>query len=198
MPSRWPRVRTGSWIVLILAMVMLVIPTAPAEALFGATICAGVDDPFLPSPANCVSVGNNYTHTYQLVGVRSDIATSFRSMVADYDSTDLVVYERDPADVIVMDNSYGSNGLVGWVNCPPSATTGSIGPTRWCYGQYLRFNLSYPTYLDTSAERQRYSCHEFGHTVGLNHNNGTTCLNNTAQVISSTERSEINGFYLPY
>lgn len=177
----------------------------PAHGVFGATSCPGFDDPFAVPPPNCVSLGNNYTHTYNFVGVRSDIQTSFQQAVASYDQyTELSVKARDPADVVVMDNTYGKNNLVGWVNCPPEADEGGSGTTRWCYGQYLRFNLSYPSLFDTSDERRDISCHEFGHTVGLRHTTSSvSCMNDDESwgdnlVFNTTEQEEINNQYYPY
>lgn len=155
-------------------------------------------------PCNNTNLGNNYTHTAEIVGVRSDLASALRSsMSSDYDPTDLQVFERSPADVIVMDNSYGKNGYVGWVVCPDGATTGGFGNDTWCYGQELRFNLSYPGSMDTVTERAHLACHEFGHTVGLRHEGGglPSCMKSgdySQTNLTDHDRSHINEKYLPY
>lgn len=181
---------------------LLALPSG-AAANFGAEPCPGFDDPFASSPVGCVSLGNNYTHTYQIVSVRADIAEETRRLARfEYnDRTDLSVYERDPADVIVMDNSYGPNGVAGWVNCPPTASQGGSGTARWCNGQYLRYNLYYPSEFDTIQERQHHACHEFGHTVGLQHTDrDDTCMNvrlrNT--LLGAHDRAHVDSKYLPY
>lgn len=181
---------------------LLAFPSA-AFANFGAETCSGTDDPFASTATDCISLGDNYTHTFQIVSVRADIAEETRRL-ADFeynDRTDLVVSERDPADVIVMDNSYGPNRLAGWVNCPPAASEGGSGVNRWCYGQYLRYNLTYSTEFDTIQERQHHACHEFGHTVGLQHTDrDDTCMNvrlrNT--LLGAHDRAHVDTKYLPY
>lgn len=184
------------------------VPTAPAHAVFGSTACSGFDDPFKRPPDSCVSMGNNFTHTYRFIGVRSDIVLSFQT-VAKYqfnDPTELVVTERnlDDADVDVQDNTYGLNNAYGWVNCDPStATQGGTGTRRWCSGQDLRFNITYETPFGTAARRQEMACHEFGHTVGLRHTTDNTSCMREGEVtgvnsLSQTERNEINNVYNPY
>lgn len=183
--------------------------TASAE-LRADNNCPGFDDPFAtPDPVGCVSMGNNFTHTYQFAGVRTDIINSFRSIAGSvYDQqTDLVVYERDPADVVVMDNNYGRNGVLGWTHCPPGAQQGFYNSmyqsTRWCYGQYLRFNLYSSIFFDTDIERRDLACHEFGHTVALRHvGDDNTCMNDDSgrvpgnlRNINSTEVGQINYWY---
>lgn len=190
------------------AIAVAALPAAPAHAEFGATQCSGYDDPFRPDPGpdNCVSLGNNYTHTYRFAGVRSDLMASFRTLLAGYDQhTDLVVYERDPADVVIQDNNYGNNGAYGHVNCDVYAagvSQGGSGASRWCYGQDLRVNLYYVYDIDTDQERRSLACHEFGHTVGLRHTwNSETCMSiqpNDYAHLHPDEVGSINNKYLPY
>lgn len=197
------RVRSAL-LVLTLVGSVLIWQAEPALASnFGATTCSGTDSPFSNPPPNCVSLGNNYTHTYEIVSVRSDIVSSFQAVmsVQYHNGTDLEVFARSPGDVVVMDNNYGFNNAVGFVNCPPSATQGGSGATRWCLGQYLRFNLDYASYYDTTSERQWVSCHEFGHTVGLRDTTDTSsCLNqSTVRIgLNTHDKSQINATYLPY
>lgn len=170
---------------------------------FRADNCSGRDEPFAVPYVGCVSLGNNYTHTFQFVSVRADLVEETRRL-ADFeynDRTDLQVYERDPADVIVMDNDYGPNRVVGWVNCPPPASEGGSGVNRWCYGQYLRYNLHYAFELNDITERQHHACHEFGHTVGLQHTTrDDSCMNPAREntLLGAHDRAHIDSKYLPY
>ena len=148
----------------------------PALANFGSTACAG-------SPRNCISFGNNYTHSvrFNYLGTSPTgipgIDTAIQwALDYQYDPTDLHAY-RDDADslydVSVSDSDYGDNGILGWVECP-TTNSGEWGtdPNRSCRGQLLRFNTWWyfnTGELDSTGARRRLACHEMGHTVGLRH-----------------------------
>lgn len=181
---------------------------AAADVSFGATSCSAYDDPWADPPSNCVSLGNNYTHTFEFVSVRSDLMASFRAVLYEHfdQQTDLQVWEKSPADVVIQDNNYGYNGAQGWVNCDPSdfeVQRGGSGTTRWCFNQDLRVNLTYQYDIDTIAERQSVACHEFAHTVGMRHNSweSNTCIadfDNNLNRLNGDEVARINSVYLPY
>lgn len=100
-----------------------------------------------------------------------------------YDPTDLDMFQGTYSvfDVWATSGDYGQNGVFGWVDCPPSATTTGSHPGRTCYGQHLYLNQysGYAYGFDTENERRFQTCHELGHTVGLNHPTSayTTCMN---------------------
>lgn len=199
-PSGIRRRRPLTIVISLATAILLFLGVVPVQASnFGATTCSGFDDPFADPPDNCVSLGNNHTHMYEMFSVRSDIDLSFRTVIQQrYDPTDLETGLRSPADVKVQDNTYDRNGVIAWVNCPPEASEGGSGTSRWCYGQDLRFNLSYSEWYDSALERQFVSCHEFGHTVGLRHTTDTgSCLNSTnaTTALSAHDVNHINAVY---
>lgn len=48
---------------------------------------------------------------------------------------------------------------------------------EWGRGQYLRYNAAMMhEYQNTIAARRGLACHELGHTLGLRHTSGSTCM----------------------
>ena len=76
------------------------------------------------------------------------------------------------ADLRVQMADFHFSGFYGWVNCPPSSVQGGAHPNHWCVDQTLKLDSSQinGAFIDQSADRRKsLTCHEFGHTVGLQH-----------------------------
>ena len=156
------------------------------------------------SPANNVSLANNSSHLVRFASVQAaQKASTLDRMSAAYNTpTDITMTETTSTtadDVVVFDFTYGLNGAVAWVVCPDAAFESGSDPNRWCFGQELRYNLTYADYYDTSGERAWIACHELGHTIGLNHV-GTTnsCLRlnyNGTTLLSPHDVSHVNSNY---
>lgn len=166
---------------------------------FGSTTCGG-------SPRNCVSVGDGYTHLiyFSSVGVGMYNAT-INTMNDDYSPTDLNVISTTSwsiADVLVYDADYGQNGAAGWVDCPTTAPQGiQADGDRWCKGQTLKYNLdaAYAPFWEDPGSRAYLACHEMGHTVGLRHWTGNTCMYpdaaNGPTILDTVDRQHISSEY---
>lgn len=114
---------------------------------------------------------------------RADIrAETVYTLDSQFDNrTDLVAYEVALSvvhDARAFDYAYGDTGYWGATYCPSTSTQGGSDPARWCYPQYIRFNLTYSHKLDSAQERRAIACHELGHTVGLRHHHsqGVSCM----------------------
>jgi hypothetical protein len=156
----------------------------------GSTPCNG-------TPRNCVSLGDNATHSWYPEGTFGNhipgIASSFQIAMNGYhNDTDLVITKDNHAtlDVLVTDFDYGANGAIGWVECIPGSSTSGSHPGLRCDRQKLRLNGSYANQFDTAQERESLSCHEIGHTVGLRHRNEeNSCMSTAAASTTSTRTS---------
>lgn len=152
----------------------------------------------------CVSLANNGGHLVIFYSVEANQRNAtLWSMANNYNPTDMTVQETTyggTADVGVYDYTYGANGIWGWVHCPPNNTgVGGAHPNRWCRGQTLKYNLSYPGAFDTDFERRYMACHEMGHTVGLRHSGNTaSCMYAnvaTSNYLDAHDNSHINAQY---
>jgi hypothetical protein len=196
-----------------LAGLAVAAPSASASN-FGSTPCGG-------TPPNCVSLGNNRTHTVRfrylgqtstshedIPGIRA--ATTY-VLANVYSKTDLTAYhtDTDPQPDVVMDdfNFAAFPTIAGWVNCGRDSTgQGGSHPNKWCRGQTLTLNSylywSGSGVFDTAAQRRNVVCHELGHTVGLRHRTDTkkSCMwtyagGGAAATIDAHDRAHINGHY---
>lgn len=173
-----PKSKAPSKLIWLLALFVSLILESwlPASAMnFGSTSPGGI-------PATSVSLGNNISHYVDFYQVQTaQVDATHWAMTNNYDPTVLDMLDESGGiwDVRVFDNTYGLNGMAGWVICPGNATTGGTHPNRWCFGQELRYNLSYPGDFNTIDERRGMACHELGHTVGLRHPaSGSSCMGN--------------------
>ena len=185
---------------ILVAAAFLAIGLAVGPALatgFGSIASGG-------SPASSVSLANNKWHYVYDAFMDDSIRTSLRwSRDNVYGTTDLDTYTGtfEVHDVVATSGDYGVNGLVAWANCPGGATVSGSHPNQTCYGQSLAFNQNstYSAYYDTENERRYVTCHELGHTVGLQHQSTyTSCLNSgnySITYISSHEEDHINDYY---
>jgi hypothetical protein len=79
-----------------------------------------------------------------------------------------------PGTIHVCSARYGNNGWLGWTNVTV-APDGEITAAR------VRINQSYfdKGQFDNRASRRHTACHELGHSIGLAHSTGTSCMNRT-------------------
>ena len=172
---------------------------------FGSTACI---DPAGKVPRNCVSVADSVAHyIYVSPLVTGDLRTALlNTMSQDYNPTDLTILTQTTinthTDVEAYAADYNDNGVAGWVVCPLDAPQGiNAKGDRWCKRQGLRFNLDplFALYFSGIGSKNHITCHELGHTVGLQHWGGTTCMTvNTpdgAQNLHSTDIGHINAYY---
>ncbi len=106
-------------------------------------------------------------------------------------------------DVVAYDGFYDPNGYPGWTTCAAGATYGGTNPRRYCKPQEIRYNLSYTNTYNYLAGRRMIACHEFGHTLGLQHpthsHPGTaSCMHwtaDTSQTLKSHDIGLLNDNY---
>lgn len=188
-----------AFIAFAVAFAVILMSARPIAAnTFGSTACGG-------SPRNCVSVSyDRFHYAYFFLVESSMYSATLVSIWNDYDPTDLVAAETTNsaiADVIVEDANFGLNGVAGWVECPSSEPDqGGAHPNHWCQGQYLRYNYTYSTYFDDAVSLAYMACHEFGHTVGLQHSTeGASCMTantpNGSGSLTAHDRGHINTRY---
>jgi hypothetical protein len=120
--------------------------------------------------------------------------------IRDFATVELT--QNSGADVVVLDADYGVNGVAGWVECPVGAPQGiNAAGDRWCRNQQLKYNLNvaYLDYREDAGSRAALACHEFGHTVGLQHWSGTTCMYpndpNAYSGLNSIDITDVNNYY---
>ncbi|MGH3446245.1 MAG: hypothetical protein ACRDP4_01335 [Nocardioidaceae bacterium] len=127
----------------------------------------------------------------------------------EYQSTDLVVIVVRPpnhlTDVNVYDQHYVDYCNYSWYK-PSTNPTGVAGLvvcyhlTRQneCEKHELRITIDWMQ-THTRKGQQTIACHEFGHTLGLNHNPGhATCIKDLSYArphISAHDRHAINSHY---
>lgn len=128
---------------------------------------------------NCVSFGNNNQHAvrvYQLgdwVGLDEAVNNGISNADADLSSVHIYKSSTDDLpDVRASDSYYGDLGPFAWVDCPENNT--GVGSrfiqginSRWCRGQYARFNATIQGRYDGKVYAM--VAHELGHTIGLRH-----------------------------
>lgn len=155
-------------IAIALALVVASWPSVSYASNFGSACAVSNGVP------NCISLGNSSLHHYWFGNVETDQRNAMNWIAGSvYSATDLTSIQsaHSNTDVKIFDNTYGANGIWGWVDCGSTCEKTGTHPNRTGFKQDLRFNLSYPTAFDTQFERRYMACHEFGHTVGLRHTN---------------------------
>jgi hypothetical protein len=116
-------------------------------------------------------VGNDYIHPVDFHNLTSAIEAAADFAITNvYDPSDLLMFETTGEwDTRIQDGYYGARGLLGWHDCPPSATQGGSHPDHWCADGLIRINLTYDHEFNSTNLRRSLLCHEIGHAVGLRH-----------------------------
>lgn len=129
---------------------------------------------FSPNQYNAVSVNADYiVPVFFESSLPTIIRTAFGWSFTNNYGTNLDMFQTTTSswDVTARELNYGSTGVVGWVDCPPTAFQGGSHPSHHCADQILRLNDVYDFQYDTTNEARSVVCHELGHTVGLRHSN---------------------------
>lgn len=133
-------------------------------------------------PTNEISLGNNKWHSYSFHSASSAWRTALNNAAVDgYNPTDVdtsQIGDSQNTDVRVVASAL-STGVYGWVSCPVDATRSGTDPTETCWNQWLKIDTGNAGAFD-SAKRKSLMCHEFGHTLGLRHREGSPlgCMTN--------------------
>lgn len=163
----------------VLVLVLTFILPPPAFATnFGSTTCSG-------TPRNCVNLLKNTNGSAQIGffsvpagftnAVLNRITNVYTSATTDVEFTN--IGNASPTNgVLVWEVDNPATSFVAWVDCY-GAQTGS-NPNKRCQVIALYANSDN---FDTSVNgnyQKGIACHELGHTVGLRHTSGTSCLVN--------------------
>ncbi len=148
-------------------------------------------------PHNRVSKGNNTTHKFSWIGNLGEgipyLWVRVQEVIAKYNEQQShislsIVSDSVTKDVYLWDFAQGTNLPSAWTDCDPDFTNegpsgaSRAGGTVYCYVQDIYFNSSYLAanfhYESTDNDRADADgevatlhkvCHEFGHTMGLRH-----------------------------
>lgn len=178
--SRRPKLVTSAALVLMAGSVAYA-PPAGANG-FGPPCCYHADN------ANHTYYNNQLT---QGVADRMDYAMGTRLESTDMTTDKFQSFNGD-TDIVAYDTYYGTDASHQWWGLYTCEATVASDPTK-CNQAYLRFNLSWGT--PTTA----VTCHEVGHSVGLDHSSlSTSCMQpvaGTANDFDTHDRSHINDRY---
>ena len=136
-------------------------------------------------PTNEISLGNNRWHSYSFHAATSAWRDALNNAAEDgYEPTRVntsQVGDSQNTDVRVAVGTLNTS-VYGWVSCPSDATRSGTDPTQTCWNQWLKIDTGNATGF-SSAQRKSLMCHEFGHTLGLRHREGTPpgCMTNGSQ-----------------
>jgi hypothetical protein len=145
-------------------------------------------------PSGCCFYADNSNHTYynNVLTLGSEAAMDF-AMLTRLESTDMTTDKfaswNNDTDVVAYDTTYSNEAWWGLWTCEVLVA----GSATDCNRGTLRLNLRFGT--PTTA----VTCHEVGHSVGLDHSTLTTsCMQAGAGVANdydTHDRSHINGHY---
>lgn len=146
------------------------------------------------NPPGCCYVADNSNHTYYnwLLTSGSEAAMDY-ALQTRLESTDMTVDKfqssNSDTDIIAVDTTYANEIWWGYWTCDALVA----GSSTKCNQGTLRLNLKFGT--PTTA----VTCHEVGHSTGLDHSTLTTsCMQPVAGTdndYDTHDRSHINGYY---
>lgn len=183
MRPQFSAARSPALIASIVAVALLLSQAAPGLATnFGA--------------GGGVMFANGAAHSFIYVGLTTNYQiASDTARTDDLNPTDIntsMNASHDAADVAVYDEDRGDVGYYGIYTCIAAANATT------CNHAHAVFNLWAGLGL-TAAKRISNTCHEFGHSVGLRHDNTRpTCLDDDALFptnYTDHDRIHINGKY---
>lgn len=194
-PTDLGRIAQRRGLASLLGLILLVLVAAPNPAAahhdasnatwWGSSYTANcIVDPL----AQCVA--NNTLHLYKvnttIVQYRED-ATVRGLGLFDSNSEVSVVANSSDFDVYITYANRPDVNAFAWGQCPPNPAPplppveygGSNSEnTRWCRPHYVYWNTwsMASNKVATGAQRNYVGCHEVGHTLGLRHRTGTSCM----------------------
>lgn len=165
-----------SALVVLLAMMAVASPSAARN--WGAGIPPDEDARCTEGPPSSQCTAQDSFHTVFIPsGVNSFMQTALEnSLLNDYDAIEPDVWASRTtsftADVRVYETNLGPVARRGYTTCESGAATGEDGTKNmWCRPQLLYLNNHYENseWNVSGAIRKWLSCHELGHTLGLQH-----------------------------
>lgn len=189
---------------LYLSLLPLVVAVQAGEAHatnFGSTACGG-------TPRNCVNLlsstaGSAPIGFYQVSnGFRDAVLNrasySYPSLATDVEFVN--IGSATPSQgVLILEVTNPATTVVAWVDCYVGAS--GVDPYRTCQVSALYVNddnINTSTSGNVSYQRG-VACHELGHTIGLRHASGDTCLYHPASAMRLStvqhDRDHSKAFY---
>jgi hypothetical protein len=196
------RLRRIATLCLSLAPLVILQYSVEASATnFGSKACGG-------TPRNCVNLlasaaGSASMGFYQVAtgfrdAVLNRVSYSYPPLATDVEFVD--VGNVTPSQgVLVLEVTNPATTVVAWVDCYVGSS--GVDPYRTCQVSALYVNDD-NTNTSTSGNvsyPRGVACHELGHTIGLRHTSGDTCLYNPASALRLStvqhDRDHSKAFY---